>query len=174
VHEVEALCGISAVARRERGAGVVSKRRAAPSLWRTLLRLMIDAPQLAQAVTPDQRALLATQPEFAPVVALVDHVHTTGVTRAGALLEAARGSPFAALYAEIACDNLSGTTQYEEARADFEGVLAKLELSVIETQYRELCGKPSMSTDERTQLHAVSRRLAELKGGRGVAVVPPR
>jgi hypothetical protein len=134
---------------------------------------MIDAPELAQAVSPEQRRLLETDTDFAPVVALIDHVKTTGVTSAGALLEAARGSPYAELYAEIARDSLSATSELEEARADFEGVLAKLELSSVEAQYRQLCGKASMSSEDREHLHSVSRRLAELKGGPPVRVVPP-
>jgi hypothetical protein len=134
---------------------------------------MIDAPQLAESVSPEQRRLLETDPDFAPVLALVDHVKASGVTRAGALLEAARGSPYAELYAEIARDSLSGTSELEEARADFEGVLAKLELSSVEAQYRQLCGKTSMSSEDREHLHLVSRRLAELKGGPPVGRVPP-
>ncbi|MGZ5720172.1 MAG: DNA primase [Burkholderiales bacterium] len=173
VAEVEALCGLTPIAKKKSVADTPQKWRSSRALWRTLLRLMIDAPQLAQAVSPEQRRLLETDPDFAPVLALIDHVKTTGVASAGALLEAARGSPYAELFAEIACDSLSGTSEVEEARADFEGVLAKLELSSVEAQYRQLCGKATMSSEDREHLHSVSRRLAELKGGPPVRMVPP-
>ena len=52
---------------------------------------MLDAPQLAEVVTPEQRSLLETDPDFAPVVALVDTVKATGVATTGALFEAVEG-----------------------------------------------------------------------------------
>jgi len=83
-----------------------------------------------------------------------------------------RGTPYAELYGEIAADALGAPVEYDEARADLAGVLSKLELGVVETQYRELCAKTGMTDGDRTQLHALSRRLAELKGGASVGVVP--
>jgi DNA primase len=173
VGEVEALCGFGAVEKKKWPSPTPLRRRGSPPLWKTLLRLMLDAPQLARDVTSEQRRLLEADPAYGPVLALVDVAKTTGVSTAGALLEAVRGSPFAELYAEIARDALASPAEFEGARADFDGVMAKLELSSVEAQYRQLCGQPTVSVEDRERLQVVSRRLAELKGGVRVGVVPP-
>ena len=173
VGEVEALCGFGTVEKKKWPSPTPLRRRGSPPLWKTLLRLMLDAPQLARDVTSEQRRLLEADPAYGPVVALVDVAKTTGVSTAGALLEAVRGFPFAELYAEIARDALASPAEFEGARADFDGVMAKLELSSVEAQYRQLCGQPTVSVEDRERLQVVSRRLAELKGGVRVGVVPP-
>jgi hypothetical protein len=134
---------------------------------------MIDAPPLAEVLTPDQHRLLVTDPEFEPVVALVDTVKATGVSTTGALLEAARGSPHADLYAEVASDGLAGSSSFDNARADLEGVLEKLELHAVKVQYEQLLAQPGMSETERARLQRLQQRLSELKGGPPVGVVPP-
>jgi DNA primase len=173
VGDVEALFGFGAVENKSRRTATPVKRRGSAPLWKTLLRLMLDAPQLARDVTPEQRRLLEADPAYAPVLALVDVAKTTGVATAGALLEAVRGFPFAELYAEIARDGLASPAEFEGARADFDGVMAKLELSSVEAQYRQLCGQATVTVEDRERLQVVSRRLAELKGGVRVGVVPP-
>jgi hypothetical protein len=89
------------------------------------------------------------------------------------LFEAARDSQYAELYAEIAGEGLTGTSDFEEARADLEGVMLKLELSSIEAQYRQLLSQTAMSEAERRHLQTLSQRLAELKGAARVGMVPP-
>jgi hypothetical protein len=103
----------------------------------------------------------------------VDVAKTMALPTAGALFEAVRGSVYAEVYAEIARDGLASPAEYEGARADFEGVMTKLELSAVEAQYRQLCGQTAISVQDRERLQVVSRRLAELKGGVRVGVVPP-
>jgi hypothetical protein len=174
LEEVEALCGLADTNVKRRSAPAPApKTRTSPTLWRKLLRLMLDVPQLAEAVTPEQHRLLETDPDFAPVVALVDTVTATGVATTGALFEAARDSHYADLYAEIAGEGLTGTSDFEEARADLEGVMLKLELSSIEAQYRQLLSQTGMSDAERRHLQTLSQRLAELKGAARVGMVPP-
>jgi DNA primase len=173
VGEVEALCGLGSIEKKKPQTATPPKRRGSPPLWKTLLRLMLDAPQLARDVTPEQRRLLESDSAFAPVLALVDVAESTAISTAGALFEAVRGSVYAEVYAEIARDGLASPAEYEGARADFEGVMAKLELSAVEAQYRQLCGQTAISVEDRERLQVVSRRLAELKGGVRVGVVPP-
>ena len=173
VPELEGLCGLAPVVmNRSVGVRQMPRGRVSPALWRTLLRLIVGVPQLAQTISADQRRLLELSPDFGPVVAVVDQVRESGAATTAALLEAVRGTPYAELYGEIAGDALGAPVEYDEARADLAGVLSKLELSLVETQYRELCAKTGMTDGDRTQLHALSRRLAELKAGASVGVVP--
>ena len=172
VGDVETLCGLAPRAPRRTIPATMARNKHPPTLWRTLLRLMLDAPQLAQSVTPEQRRALDAVPEFAPVVALIDYAQGSAVTTTGALLETARESPHAGLYAEISGDALSGMSEIDDARKDFDGVLRKLELNAVEDQYRQLCARTGLNDAERDRLHAVSRRLAELKGAAPVGVVP--
>jgi DNA primase len=172
VGEVQALCGLGSVEKKKLTPATSLKRRGSPPLWKTLLRLMLDAPQLARDVTAEQRRLLESDTAFAPVLELADVAKTTPISTAGALFEALRGSAHAQLYAEIARDGLASPAEVEGARADFEGVMAKLELSSVEAQYRQLCGQTAISGEDRERLQAVSRRLAELKGAARVGVVP--
>ena len=74
VSEVESLCGLTRTARRAGARSAPPRSRAHTPLWRALLRLLLDAPELALAVTPEQRALLGATAEFEPVAAVVDHV----------------------------------------------------------------------------------------------------
>jgi DNA primase len=174
--EVEVLCGLTSVepSRQQKAPPARPARsRTMSSLWRTLLRLMIDAPQLAEALTPDQHRLLETDPEFGPVVALVDMVKATGVSTTGALLEAARGSTHAELYAQVASDGLAGSSSFDDARTDLEGVLAKLELQALEAESSELMARPAMTEAERKHWQALMARVAELKGAARVGMVPP-
>ena len=90
--ETEALCGIASAERKQPTPRARGKIAPSTALWRKLMRLMLDAPQLAAAISAEQRQLLETDADFAPVVALIDLVQATGVTTTGALFEAARGS----------------------------------------------------------------------------------
>jgi DNA primase len=172
--EVEALCGIAEPARAKAAPPPKSARgRAAPSLWRALLRLVIDAPQLAETLSADQRRLLESDPDFAPVVALVDAIRESGITTTGALFEAVRGSSHAALYEEIAGGGIEGSSSFEDARTDLEGVLAKLELQRVEAEFGEMLARPVKTDAERERFNTLKGRLGELKGGARVGTVPP-
>ncbi|MGZ8154144.1 MAG: DNA primase [Burkholderiales bacterium] len=173
VAEVETLCGV-ARPRPRTAAPVVRPRSAAYApLWRQLLRLFIDNPQLADSVTAAQSDLLRTHPEFEPVAALVDAVRATGVKTTGALLEATRGFPSERLYGEIAQESVESPSDLDIARRDVEGVFGKLEASWVEQQLRELVQKADRTHLEVERLHQLGRRLAELKGAQPVGGVPP-
>jgi DNA primase len=173
LEEVEALCGVTPVRRRPRAPVGQARSRASTPLWRKLLRLLLDAPELAAPVTPAQRDLLAGNPEFEPVGALIDCVQATGVRTTGALLEAMRGSPHELLWSEVAQESIESTTDMEAARSDVAGVFAKLEAGWIEQQYKDLVLKAERTHLELERLHELARRLAELKGAPPVRVVPP-
>jgi len=173
LEEVEVLCGITRV-RRRMGAPVGQARsKASTPLWRKLLRLMLDAPELMAAVTAEQRDLLAASPEFDPIAVLVDRVRETGVKTTGAVLEASRGLPHEALYSEIAREVIDGPADVEAARSEVTGVFAKLEAGWIEQQYRDLVSKPERTHLELERLHELQKRLAELKGAPPVRGVSP-
>ena len=63
-------------------------------------------------------------------------------------------------------------SDFDDARADLEGVMTKLELSSVEAQYRQLLSQTGMSDAQRRDLQTLSQRLSELKGGSPVGVVP--
>ena len=171
--EVEALCGLAAPDRKKTEAAPNVRPRSAPTLWRKLLRLLLDAPQLAAEIVPEQRRLLESDPDFAPIVALVDVVKQTGVDTTGALFEAVRGSPYAELYGEIAREGLEEPSELEAARTDLEGVMAKLESSWVKEQIEGLEAKPQRDETEQQYLQALWKRFAELKGAPRVGVFPP-
>jgi DNA primase len=170
--EVESLCGLTRTGRWT-GPRAAPRSRAHTPLWRRLLRLFLDAPELARAVTPEQKALLAASPEFEPVVAAVDHVQASGLTTTGALIEAARGLEYEALYGDIVREGIDGPGDLDTARMEVAGVFAKLEASWVEQQYTDLVRKPERTHLEVERLHALGRRLAELKGAPPVGGVSP-
>ena len=172
--EVETLCGLVTPGRARSAPPARSRTAPSTALWRKLMRLMLDAPQLADSISSEQRALLQTDPDYAPVLELVDRVKATGVTTTGALFEAVRGTPDAQLYGQIAGEGLAETTELEKAQADLAGILAKLELSAVEHQYQSLLTQAEKSDTDRERLGTLKNRMAELKGAPRVASNPQR
>jgi DNA primase len=172
--EVEALCGFAPERVASRPPPAKAPRaKTAPSLWRALLRLLVQSPQLAETLTAEQQSLLQDDPDFAPVAALVDTIREAGITSPGVLFEVLRDSPRAALYEEFAGDALDGGASFDEARADLEGVLRKLELQRVEGAYRELASRGVATEADRQRFKALEARLGELKGAARVGTVPP-
>ncbi|HEX2827093.1 MAG TPA: DNA primase [Burkholderiales bacterium] len=178
VGEVEALCGLAAsdAGARARAAPPPLKApraKTAPSLPREALRLVISAPQLAETMTDDQRRLLAGDPDYAPVAGLVDRIRDAGISTTGALFQALREWPDADLYESFAGEVLEETASFDDARADLEGILGKLELHRVEAEYGELVSRGVSTEAERERFNALRAKLGELKGGRRVGNVPP-
>jgi DNA primase len=173
VEEVESLCGIAAPARRRAPPPARGSRRASPELWRKLLRLFFDAPELVTEVTAEQRRLLDADRDFGPVVALLEDIEASGVSTTAALLEATRGSPHADTYANVASETLAAPGRPEELKAELEGVFSQLEKRSIEAEYRQLVGKSGATEAERRRLDQLGKRLAELKGAGGVGMRSP-
>ena len=171
--ETETLCGIASS--EPKRAAPPSRAKPPPSnvLWRQLMRLILDAPQLAAEITQEQRAWLETNPDFESVVALIDLITAAGVTTTGALFEAARGSPDEEVYAQIAGEGLNEASELEKARADLEGIVAKLEGSWVSHEYEQLLAKADKSQEDRQRFQALQQRLGELKGVAPVAAFPP-
>ena len=160
--ELEAACGFAKTVRRT-APPAKTVARAGPELWRKLLRLLLDAPQFAELVTAEQRRLLELDPEYAPVVALIDTIREGGITTMHVLLEVTRDSKYAGLYGEIA-KSLGTPALPEEYRGDFDGIFAHLEQRSVELEYEQLLGKLSQTEGERRRFDELTRRLAELKG----------
>jgi DNA primase len=173
LEELEALYGFTKTVRRSVPAPAKGLRRSTPELWRKLLRLLIDAPQFAEAISVDQRYLLELDPEYAPVTALVDAIRTGSISTTAALIEATRDSPYADIYEETASENLAEPARPEEFRADFDGIFAHLEKRSVEAEYQQLLGKSSQTELERQRFDQLSRRLSELKGAGAVGLRPP-
>jgi DNA primase len=169
LEELEALCGFARIVRRS--APLAKAARAGPELWRKLLRLLLDAPQFAHSVTAEQRRLLELDPEYAPVVALVDAIREGGINTTHVLLEVMRDTAYAGLYGEIA-KSLDTPALPEEYRGDFDGIFAHLEQRFVEVEYQQLLGKLSQTEPERRRFDELSRRLGELKGAGSVGLRP--
>ena len=172
--EVEKLCGLASIVPRRAGAPPARTRgRSAPELWRKLLRLLLDAPQLAQALTTEQRGLLENDDDFKPVVALVDEITAAGITTTAGLLEATRNSPYREIFGDVASENLAAPAHPEGLGADFEGVFNQLEKRSVQAEYERLVGKSEKDETELKRFEVVSRRMAELKGVRAVGQRAP-
>ena len=170
--EVENLCGLSTV-KRAAPAPARPKSRGAPELWRKLLRLLLDAPQVAATITPEQRRLLDMDREFKPVAALVDDIVAQNIETTAVLLEATRESPHRELYVEVASENLTTPGQPEEFRADLEGIFNQLEKRSVQAEYERLLAKSEKNEAELKRFDVVQRRMAELKGAGGVRMRAP-
>jgi DNA primase len=173
VSEVESLCGLARASRRPSARAAPARSRTHTPLWRKLLRLFLDAPELALGVTAEQRMLLGATPDFEPVAAIVDQVQAGGLATTGALMEAVRGLAYETLYGEIVREGIAGPGDIETARIEVAGAFAKLEASWVQQEYTDLVRKPERTHLELERLHALGRRLAELKGAPPVGGVSP-
>jgi DNA primase len=173
VSEVQSLCGLARSTRAGVSRAAPPRSRGHTPLWRKLLRFFLDAPELALAITGEQRALLEVTPGYEPVTAIVEYVQANGVITTAALMEAVRGSAHEALYGEIASEGIASASDPETARMEVAGVFAKLEASSVEQEYSDLVRKPERTHLERERLHELGRRLAELKGAPPVGGISP-
>lgn len=170
--EVERLCELSPMTSRGRAADPRSPRAPATPLARQLLRLFIGDPGSALNLSAEQLALLESDPELAPVAALVQMLKAGGITSAAALFEAARESQYAGDYETVAAEAMAAAGNEETIQADIAGAFAQLELRRVESEYARLSTKGARDEIERARFQEVSRRLAELKGAAAVSVHP--
>ena len=136
------------------------------SLMTRLVRIFISHPGLARTLTGEQRELLASESELAPVVSLVERLQSSEATSLGVAFEAVRDSEHSEVYAAAAGDTLLAATDEDAARADLEGEFAQLELKRVQSEYTQLT--VTGVRDERYK--RLARRLAELKGAGAVNV----
>ncbi len=162
--EVEKLCGLASFVPRRVAPAPRSRGRAAPELWRKLLRLLLDAPELAQGLTTEQLRMLGNDKDFSPVIALVEEIQAEGIATTAALLEATRDSPHRELYSELVSENLDAPGPPEEFAAEFEGIFNQLEKRSVQAEYERLVAKSEKNETELKRFEIVSRRMAELKG----------
>lgn len=168
--EVERLCELAAVAAGARGVPPRSPRTAPPPLARQLLRLLMGNPVVASGLTGEQQAVLGSDPELAPVVALVETLKDSGASSLGAVFEATRESRYADIYEAVAAETLLAAGSEETARAELDGVFSQLELKRVQSEYARLSAAGAQNETERLRFQELSRRLAELKGATAVNV----
>ena len=167
--EVEQLCELPPMVARSNAARRAP--RAAPTPLATrLLRLLIGTPTLAGTISEEQRQLLDSEPELAPVASLVELLQASGATSLGTAFEAMRDSQYSEVYASVAGETLLASGDEAAAQADLEGVFTQLELRRVQSEYARLSASGARDEAERSRFEKLSRRLAELKGAGAVNV----
>lgn len=166
--ELERLCELTPMTARTRGGEARSPRTPPPPLARQLLRLLMGNPTLASGISSEQYALLVSDPELAPVAALVDMLRGSGATSLAVLFEATRDSKHAGIYEAVAGETLTAAGNEETVRADLNGAFAQLELRRVQSEYARLSASGGRNETERLRFQELSRRLAELKGAGAV------
>jgi DNA primase len=169
--EVERLCELAPMVAKTRVAR--SPRTAPAPLATRLLRLLMGNPTVAVAISDEQCALLISDPDLAPVAALVKLLRASGATSLGVAFEATRDSEYADIYEAVTAETLLAAGSDEAVRADLDGVFAQLELKRVQNEYARLSANGVRDEAERLRFQELSRRLAELKGVGAVNVRSP-
>ncbi|MCI3950726.1 MAG: primase [Burkholderiales bacterium] len=167
--EVERLCDLPPVVARAR-AGPRAPRAAPTPLATRLLQVLMGNPALSGTISEAQRKLLESEPELAPVAALIELLQTSGATSLGMAFEAMRDSDYSGVYATVAGDTLLATGDEAAAQADLEGLFTQLELKRVQNEYTRLSASGVRDEAERSRFNELARRLAELKGAGAVNV----
>ncbi len=128
--EVERLCDLKSFA----PAAPPRARRAAPSLARSLLRLVLQNPELAARLPVD---LLPEAPERSALLRLQAEA-AQGCTTYATLREKLRGSPEEALVEQVASEVLALPFDETEVKAEFTDALSKLEQGGQKKAFAEL------------------------------------
>jgi DNA primase len=174
LEEVETLCGIANATRaRRRPESQRGSQRMTPELSRKLLRLLLDSPQLARTLSPEQAQLLRDDDDFAVVIPLIDTITRLEIDNPAALIEATRESPDAALYSDVRSHNLDSPSNPDDVRAELEGIFQQLRWKVFEAEYRQLNAKSPRSEAEEDRYRQLCKQLPELKGAGGVGLRSP-
>ena len=167
--EVERLCDLPPVVARAR-AQPRAPRAAPTPLATRLLQVLMGNPALSGTISEAQRKLLESEPELAPVAALIELLQTSGATSLGMAFEAMRDSDYSGVYATVAGDTLLATGDEAAAQADLEGLFTQLELKRVQNEYTRLSASGVRDEAERSRFNELARRLAELKGAGAVNV----
>lgn len=167
--EVERLCDLPPVVARAR-AEPRAPRAAPTPLATRLLQVLMGNPALSGTISEAQRKLLESEPELAPVAALIELLQTSGATSLGMAFEAMRDSDYSGVYATVASDTLLATGDEAAAQADLEGLFTQLELKRVQNEYTRLSASGVRDEAERSRFNELARRLAELKGAGAVNV----
>ena len=170
--EVERLCDLIPLAQKVRPSQASSRRPFPQSLPRALLRILLGNPDLAAAISGEQRRMLDSDADLAPIAALVDLLRASGPLSPAALVEAVRTSMYAKVYEEVGGQVLAEAVNDEDVLADLKGAFLQLEIKRVEEEYRRLSSKGISDENERLRFQEVSRRLGELKGSASVPVRP--
>ena len=130
--EVERLCDLKSFV----PPAPPKAKRAAPSLTRNLLRLVLQNPELAARLPVD---LLPDSSERGALVRLNEIAASNGDSLTYATLrERLRGSPEEALVEQVAAEALGSPFDAEEVKNEFEGALGKLRQGGQKRAFAEL------------------------------------
>lgn len=147
--EVERLCELRSIA----PPAPARAPRRAPSLGRSLLRLVLQRPELAKDIPA---ALLAVDAEGAAVRRLIALMREAGESLSYAVLrERLRGFPEEPLIQQVAAELIGTGLEEDELEAEFQGVLAQLAEGERKQGLQEL--------KEKAQKHGVAGLSAEEK-----------
>jgi DNA primase len=164
--EVAQLCEIgTAAASRPQAAPARVARKPITSLAEQILRLLVASPELVRTLSAEQQVLLDT-PDMAPVIALIETVRESGASSTSMLFEATRDSQHGELYQEIAAHSLTDAADEATAKEILRDVLRKLESQRVDSELRQLYSSNAPNDAERRRIQELSKRQAELKGGR--------
>ncbi len=138
--------------------------RQAPSILRRLLRVLVQAPDLAQTISP---ALLRSLPANDPLSISVRRIlpQLSDAPQPSELLERLRGSEDAHLVAEIFASFLSEPLEKDALDAELEGIVAQMERDQLDTELATLqlaAQRGALSAAEKTRYAELLQRLQQL------------
>ena len=138
--------------------------RQAPSILRRLLRVLVQAPDLAQTISP---ALLRSLPANDPLSISVRRIlpQLSDTPQPSELLERLRGSEDAHLVAEIFASFLSEPLEKDALDAELEGIVAQMERDQLDTELATLqlaAQRGALSAAEKTRYAELLQRLQQL------------
>ena len=138
--------------------------RQAPSILRRLLRVLVQAPDLAQTISP---ALLRSLPANDPLSISVRRIlpQLSDAPQPSELLERLRGSEDAHLVAEIFASFLSEPLEKDALDAELKGIVAQMERDQLDTELATLqlaAQRGALSAAEKTRYAELLQRLQQL------------
>ena len=138
--------------------------RQAPSILRRLLRVLVQAPDLAQTISP---ALLRSLPANDPLSISVRRIlpQLSDAPQPSELLERLRGSEDAHLVAEIFASFLSEPLEKDALDAELEGIVAQMERDQLDTELATLqlaAQRGALNAAEKTRYAELLQRLQQL------------
>ena len=161
--EVERGCELSRQAVTQNNAPARAPRLA-PSILRRLLRVLVQAPDLASTIKP---ALLQSLSKADPLSASLHRLlpHLTNNPQPSELLERLRGSEDAALLAEIFAGLLTEPLEKEALSAELEGIVAQMERDQLDTELATLqqaAQRGALSAAEKSRYAELLQTLQQL------------
>ena len=161
--EVERGCELSRQAAHPNNTPARAPRHA-PSILRRLLRVLVQAPELASTIKPSLTNALPTNDPLANSLhRLLPHLVTN--PQPSELLERLRGSEDAPLLAEIFASLLSEPLEKEALSAELAGIVAQMERDQLDTELavlQQAAQRGSLSAPEKARYAELLQTLQQL------------